>query len=120
MTNLITPSITSKLSSISNFPDSPPDNESSHSEQEEADKYSTWTVLGELLQEQLVLGQTLDWFEKVGGERQLMAEVSLAGLNERIIFSQVFQDMLGSLHILAVSAMEACNVSLPLRRRIIK
>ena len=66
---------------------------------------STWTVLGELLQEQLVLGQALDRLEKVGGERQLVAEVSLAGLDERIVFSQVFQNMLGSFHILAVSAM---------------
>ena len=81
---------------------------------------STWTVLDELLQEQLVLGQALDRLEKVGGERQLVAEVSLAGLDQRIVFSQVFQNMLGSFHILAVSAMEACNVSLPLRRRIIK
>ena len=66
---------------------------------------STWTVLGELLQEQLVLGQALDRLEKVGGERQMVAEVSLAGLDERIVFSQVFQNMLGSFHILAVSAM---------------
>ena len=80
---------------------------------------STWTVLGELLQEQLVLGQALDRLEKVGGERQLVAEVSLAGLDERIVFSQVFQNMLGSFHILAVSAMEAYNISPPLRRRII-
>ena len=80
---------------------------------------STWTVLGELLQEQLVLGQALDRLEKVGGEWQLVAEVSLAGLDQRIVFSQVFQNMLGSFHILAVSAMEAYNISPPLRRRII-
>ena len=73
--------------------------------------YSTWTVLGQLLQEELVFAQTLDRFEKVGGERQLVAQISLAGLNERIVFPQVFQNMLGSFHILAVSAMEACKFS---------
>ena len=49
-----------------------------------------------------------------------MPEVSLTGLDQRIIFSQVFQNMLGSFHILAVSAMEASHFYPPLRRRVIK
>ena len=54
----------------------------------------------------MILGQSLDRFEKVGGERELVAQVSLAGLNERMVLPQGFENMLGSVHILAVSAMQ--------------
>ena len=66
----------------------------------------TWATLGQVLEDHLILGQSLDRFEEVGGQRQLVSQVSLAGLDQRIVFPQAFKNVLGSFHILAVSALQ--------------
>ena len=55
------------------------------------------------LEKQLVLGEPLDRFEEVGGEREAVAEVSLTAHHQRVVVPHLGDGSAGCLHVLTVS-----------------
>lgn len=58
------------------------------------------------LEQELVLGKPLHRLEEVGGERQLVAELSLAAQQDRVVVPDLTQGALGTLHVLTVPAIQ--------------
>ena len=58
------------------------------------------------LEEQLVLGEPLDRFQEVRGERKLVAQLSLAVLEYRVLLHQLLHSHPGRLHVATVAVIE--------------
>lgn len=56
------------------------------------------------LEQELIFGESLHWFEKVGGEGQLMAQLLLTGEQDGMIVPHLRESTLGTLHVLTIPA----------------
>ena len=58
------------------------------------------------LEQELIFGESLHWFEKVGGEGELMAQLLLTGEQDGMIVPHLRESTLGTLHVLTIPAID--------------